>query len=287
MKKLENLNIEIENCECVYKFTIGDNFYVGSTKNGYKRQREHYSSLLKNKHYNKYVQNCFNKYNEFKFEVLCYLKGQSISTILEIEKNFINLLKPNLNLCLNPVSPNEKDRIRISNAVKKAYEDGRLINPWTKKAKNVDIYDLFGKLFAKNVSTEEACCLLNVSNRSVINNAIRTNSFLVKDCIVIRTGENFSEILDYVTLNNKKGYSYYLLSKTEIKKICVSNTFKEKMKFNNQILITSKDNLIFKKGYLKNALSNRNIRIKIEELSKELLAYLDEDNLNRRLFLKE
>lgn len=58
MKKKKEINagiyvIEIEGCE---------KFYIGSTINFKRRKWEHLNKLRKNKHYNPYMQNVFNKY---------------------------------------------------------------------------------------------------------------------------------------------------------------------------------------------------------------------------------
>lgn len=283
MKKL--LQSESKFLPCVYKITINNKIYIGSTKNAYVRERQHYSSLIKNKHYNVIMQRTYNKYKNFNFEVLCYLENQEIKTILFIEKYFINLYKPILNITKDPYSPSEADRKRISEKIKLAYAEKRLINPWHKKGRNVNIYDIFGKILYENVSTENAVELIKISNRSVINNSIRTKIYLVNNYIVTPTNVLLEDILKETLKLNKKGYSYFIIKSNSIQKICLTKSFQKKVNDNNFVYLTSKGNLIFKKGYLYNALFNRNIRLSIEELSKELLTYLDEDNLNRRVEL--
>jgi group I intron endonuclease len=59
---------------CIYKITCLNNnkFYIGSTIDINKRLMNHVSFLKHNKHPNKYLQNCWNKYGEknFKFEII-------------------------------------------------------------------------------------------------------------------------------------------------------------------------------------------------------------------------
>lgn len=77
----------------VYKILCKANnkFYIGSSKDLYKRWREHLYNLRKNKHINIHLQRSFNKYGEdsFNFEVveLC-----DISSILVREQFYIDTL---------------------------------------------------------------------------------------------------------------------------------------------------------------------------------------------------
>lgn len=63
--------------------------YVGSTKNLYKRENEHFSALSKKEHPNRYLQNAFNKYgkNDFTFSVIgeCYSHERN-----KVEEWYIN-----------------------------------------------------------------------------------------------------------------------------------------------------------------------------------------------------
>ena len=54
----------------VYCITIGENFYIGSTTNFKKREREHFWSLKKNTHSNRYLQSAYNKYDYYDIELI-------------------------------------------------------------------------------------------------------------------------------------------------------------------------------------------------------------------------
>ncbi len=54
----------------VYKITIGDYFYIGSTLHVINRKTSHLNNLLGRKHINTLLQNAYNKHKEFKFEIL-------------------------------------------------------------------------------------------------------------------------------------------------------------------------------------------------------------------------
>ena len=78
----------------VYKITCLSNgkFYIGSSKNIFKRWDNHRWSLRHNKHNNKYLQNAWNKYgeNDFIFEILefCVPDKQFI-----LEQKYLDELK--------------------------------------------------------------------------------------------------------------------------------------------------------------------------------------------------
>ncbi len=70
-----------------------DNFYyIGSSKNVYRRLREHKNALIKNKHENDKVQNAVNKYgiDNFTFEVLEY---HDEKYMVSMEQWWMNMLQ--------------------------------------------------------------------------------------------------------------------------------------------------------------------------------------------------
>lgn len=54
----------------IYKITIGPNYYIGQTVDPAKRKSHHLYSLKKGAHDNPRVQNAYNKYREFRFDVI-------------------------------------------------------------------------------------------------------------------------------------------------------------------------------------------------------------------------
>jgi group I intron endonuclease len=84
----------------IYKIinNINGKFYVGSTKNLYKRSREHFSKLNRQKHPNEKLMNSVKKHgiNNFKFEII--VSYCNIEDLLVLEGKYIALLKPDYNL---------------------------------------------------------------------------------------------------------------------------------------------------------------------------------------------
>lgn len=70
---------------CIYEIKIGQYYYIGKDMLN-KRKREHLNLLLKNKHYNSFMQNAYNKYKELSFSIL--IEG-------DFSKEELNLLEIN------------------------------------------------------------------------------------------------------------------------------------------------------------------------------------------------
>lgn len=53
---------KLKNVKGIYKLTIANHIYIGSSVNLYKRLLSHFNSLKSNNHDNEYLQRCVNKY---------------------------------------------------------------------------------------------------------------------------------------------------------------------------------------------------------------------------------
>lgn len=82
----------------LYKITIADKYYYGSSNNLYNRYYQHLPELRWGKHKNRYLQGTYNKHGDFRFDVLCIcepnqrreLEQQLLSTCFG-DKNCMNL----------------------------------------------------------------------------------------------------------------------------------------------------------------------------------------------------
>lgn len=95
MFKNIKIEAELKKKSGIYKITINNKFYIGSACNLYQRIHSHKSNLLKNKHPNNHLQNSFNKYKNFKFEILATCPKEYL---LKLEQWFINGLEPTFNI---------------------------------------------------------------------------------------------------------------------------------------------------------------------------------------------
>lgn len=82
----------------IYCITINSKQYIGSSTNMKRRLIQHKSDLKNNKHCNLYLQNAYNKHQEFNVECLEVLSNVSGQELVEREKYFILLKKPEYNI---------------------------------------------------------------------------------------------------------------------------------------------------------------------------------------------
>ena len=127
----------------IYLIQIGNRMYIGSSVSVGKRLLTHRSRLRNAKHSNPIMINCFNKYGEdhCNFKVLEECKE---NVLVEREKFYIDVLKPELNVELNPIKQNG-----------------------IYKAKKVYQYDIDGNFIQEHESASSAERSLNRSNSKV------------------------------------------------------------------------------------------------------------------------
>lgn len=83
----------------IYYIQIDKHLYVGSSTYFSNRIRNHRYLLMNKKHYNKYMQNVFNKYNSASFGILQEFEEKfDRKELFQIESNWCNILKSDLNL---------------------------------------------------------------------------------------------------------------------------------------------------------------------------------------------
>ncbi len=121
----ENLSKLPRTCG-IYKITINNKFYIGSSNNIKNRLRHHLWSLNTKQHHNKTIQNYFNKYgiNEVYFEIV---EECTEDILIEREKYYIESLKPYMNHILDPQKIVRDDvyKKRLSEGALKSYSEGR------------------------------------------------------------------------------------------------------------------------------------------------------------------
>jgi group I intron endonuclease len=94
----ENLNTTIQIKSGIYKIInkIDGKYYVGSSQNITNRWYRHKSNLKKNKHWNKYLQNAYNKYGSDNFEYVI-VEYVIVSDLLKVEQIYLDECKNNPN----------------------------------------------------------------------------------------------------------------------------------------------------------------------------------------------
>lgn len=116
----ENL-LNCSNTSGIYHISVGRHHYVGSSIAIRSRLKTHIWSMVNNKHRNRIIQNCFNKYtlDNFYFEILEYC---SAAERIMREKYYIEKLHPDLNVT-DPVTL-KRDKVfsqHLSTAMRKYY----------------------------------------------------------------------------------------------------------------------------------------------------------------------
>ncbi len=82
----------------IYKISIKNKTYIGSATSLYHRKHRHLHDLKKSKHYNRKMQNYFNKYGieNFSFDIIEYCEKEFL---LSREQYFIDTQNPFFNIC--------------------------------------------------------------------------------------------------------------------------------------------------------------------------------------------
>lgn len=85
----------------IYKIQnkINSKIYIGSSKSIRNRWKQHKWMLKRNKHYNKKLQNAWNKYGEKNFEFSILETVSNEEDLKKKEQVFLSLVKPEYNLC--------------------------------------------------------------------------------------------------------------------------------------------------------------------------------------------
>lgn len=154
-----------------FKCTRNGKVYIGSSVDIRKRKDNHLSLLRRNKHYNTYFQNIFNKYGEesLKFSIIeeCSRENLLEREIFYITKNNNDIL---INIVKNDIKrPSKSPEIRrkISKRIKEMFENGELsktnkgsfekgTKPWNtgKKYKSTEHLKVPKKSMCRKVFTE-------------------------------------------------------------------------------------------------------------------------------------
>ena len=116
----------------IYKLTINDMVYIGSTKRGYdKRISEHLSRLENNGHGNPMMQNYYNKYGNISHELIEVVEDESI--LEEREDHWMNHYD---SLAPNGLNLKTAERQLLSEATKQKMSESKMgeLNPFYGKS---------------------------------------------------------------------------------------------------------------------------------------------------------
>jgi group I intron endonuclease len=89
----------------IYKITIGDKYYYGQSARLKSRLKDHARLLRQNKHSNTYMQNAYNKHQDFDAEIVLYCDEDNLDMYEQIFLDQYHGLKDCMNLALDAKAP--------------------------------------------------------------------------------------------------------------------------------------------------------------------------------------
>ena len=149
----------------IYRLSVAEHSYIGSSKNLYARLNEHRVDLYNGNHGNPFLQKVVNKYGLEAIVIdileLCEPEDRTIR-----EKYWITTLSSDMNL-KDPVTCelSEESRRKVSESLKKGYEIGRHTKRF--QSATIDCYDFFGDYITTFSTKEEAAYNCNISVKEV------------------------------------------------------------------------------------------------------------------------
>lgn len=145
---------------------VNGNKYIGSSKDIQCRLMSHRSYLRHNTHYNKHLQNAWNKYGEINFDY-SILEFCTEEDRIKREQYYVNTLNPEYNISIDivelpPYTP--ESRLKISTTRKEKIAKGLIAKTNCTK---LYVYDLQGKFIKEFLSERDAIRELNLTKSGV------------------------------------------------------------------------------------------------------------------------
>lgn len=151
----------------IYRLSIAEHSYIGSSKNLYSRLYEHRHDLIKKEHSNSFLQNVVDKYGLEAVTIdIIELCPKEVRT--QREKYWIDFFHSDMNL-QDPVTfkLSEESKKKISANLKKAYDIGTRVHYFSNST--IECYDYFGDFITTFSTKEEAATACNITVRDVAN----------------------------------------------------------------------------------------------------------------------
>ena len=167
--KTNFLNLSSKQLKCksgVYAIYCNDKFYIGSSKSLYSRLLEHRQKLCNNYHSNDFMQKAFNKYGieNFSYEILEYCPED---VRIKREKHYIDTLKPDFNLQLDPVlkTLSVYSKQKLSKSILSGRKAGKYKTKYDYTP--VEVYDYFGNYIKTYENKEIAAKELGLTKKII------------------------------------------------------------------------------------------------------------------------
>lgn len=149
----------------IYRLSVAEHSYIGSSKNLYARLNEHRVDLYNGNHNNPFLQKVVNKYG-LEAVVVDIIELCSPDVRTQREKYWITTLSSDMNL-KDPVTCelSEESKRKVSESLKKGYEIGRHTKRF--QSATIDCYDFFGDYITTFSTKEEAAYYCDISVQEV------------------------------------------------------------------------------------------------------------------------
>ena len=185
----------------IYKITIGDYIYIGSSICAKRRYTDHLLNLKKQKHSNKFFQSVFNKYpDKITFEVLFYCGKDKLVDIEQYTLDYYFKTCPDNIMNIRRVAESNLGLKRTKEAIRKTNESNRGRKRSAEFCKNTSETRKGVRLsdnHRKNISKSK------IGNKSALKHKI---TFLSPDGVEHYTENVYQFCLNY-NLNTSKMYS--------------------------------------------------------------------------------
>jgi hypothetical protein len=171
--KIENLTFndlsskELSRKSGVYKLSIKEHIYIGSSKNLYSRLAEHRTDLYYRRHSNGFLQKACNKYGieNIRIDIVEFCPPEKR---IEREKYWIDTLQADMNM-QDPVNHTlcEASKEKLSKSIKAGIAEGRYKKKYD--FAKIECYDYFGDYITSYDTKEEAAKACGISVHDVVN----------------------------------------------------------------------------------------------------------------------
>ena len=149
----------------IYRLSVGEHSYIGSSKSLYSRLVEHRNDLRKNKHTNDFLQKVANKYGVAAF-VIDIIELCEPEVRLEREAYWIKELHSDMNF-KDPLTCelSEYSKQKLSHTLREAYDNGTRTSYFS--SATVECYDYFGDYITTYSTIEEAARACDITEKDV------------------------------------------------------------------------------------------------------------------------
>lgn len=171
--EIENITFDTLNSEMlkeksgIYKISINEHIYIGSSKNLYARLCEHRLDLNSNNHSNSFLQNAYNKYGigNIRIDIVEFCAPE---IRIVREKYWIDKFQADMNL-QDPISHtiSEASKKKLSESIKEGRANGKYKTKYDHA--KIECYDYFGEYITTYNTKEEAAQACKISIKALNN----------------------------------------------------------------------------------------------------------------------